>query len=68
MLILTRKLGECIYIGNDIIITLVDISGCSAKFGINAPEHIRILREELWYNEQTLKKKDNLNGPRSKKL
>jgi carbon storage regulator len=39
MLILTRKLGETITIGDDIKITLIDIKGKSIRLGIEAPEY-----------------------------
>ena len=48
MLILTRKLGERINIGDDIIVTLVEIKGAQVKLGIEAPRHIEIYREELF--------------------
>ena len=48
MLILTRKLGERIKIGEDIIITLISIKGGQVKLGIHAPKHIDIHREEIF--------------------
>jgi carbon storage regulator len=47
MLVLTRKLGEKILIGDDITITVVDISKSRLKLGIEAPDGHRILRSEL---------------------
>ena len=47
MLVLTRKLGEKILIGDDITITVVDIGKSRVKLGIEAPAGHRILREEL---------------------
>jgi carbon storage regulator len=48
MLILTRKLGEKITIGDDITITLVEIRGTQIKLGIEAPKHIEIHRQEVY--------------------
>ncbi len=47
MLVLTRKHGEKIRIGNDITITVVDIGKARVKLGIEAPAGHRILRSEL---------------------
>jgi carbon storage regulator len=48
MLILTRKLGEQITIGDDIVIRVVDIKGGQVKLGIEAPRHIEVHREEIY--------------------
>ncbi len=48
MLILTRKLGERINIGDDIVITLVEIKGAQVKLGIDAPKSIGIHRHEIY--------------------
>jgi carbon storage regulator len=48
MLVLTRRLGEAITIGDNIRIVVVDISGHQVKLGIDAPKDIEIYREELY--------------------
>jgi len=48
MLILTRKLGERITIGDDITITLLEIKGTQIKLGIEAPKSISIHRQEIY--------------------
>ena len=48
MLILTRKLGERITIGNDIVIALLEIKGAQVKLGIEAPKGISIHRQEIY--------------------
>ncbi len=48
MLILTRKLGETINIGDDIKITLIDIKGKSIRLGIEAPMHVTVHRQEIY--------------------
>jgi len=48
MLILTRKLGERVTIGDDITITLLEIKGTQIKLGIEAPKSISIHRQEIY--------------------
>jgi len=47
MLVLSRKPGENILIGTDIVITLVEVVGNRVKIGIDAPAEVAILRGEL---------------------
>ena len=60
MLILTRKLGERITIGDHIVITLLDIKGTQVKVGIEAPKHIEIHRQEIYerIREENLRSTD----------
>ena len=51
MLILQRKVGQSIYIGDEIVITVQDISSDKVKLSINAPKDIKIIRDELKYAE-----------------
>jgi len=48
MLILTRKIGECITIGDDIKVYVVDIRGKQVRLGIEAPTHAPIYRQEVY--------------------
>ena len=48
MLILTRKLGEKITIGDEITITLIEIKGSQVKLGIEAPRSVSIHRQEIY--------------------
>ena len=48
MLVLTRKLDEKINIGDDIILTVLEIGKTSVKLGIDAPKNVSIFREELY--------------------
>ena len=52
MLVLTRKTGEAIQIGDDIEITVVSIKGDQIKLGINAPKNIEIHRKEIYLEIQ----------------
>jgi carbon storage regulator len=48
MLILTRRPGERVVIGDDVLITVMGVSGHTVRLGIEAPEGISIYREEIW--------------------
>ena len=48
MLALTRKVGERIVIGDNIVLTIVDIKGDSIRLGIDAPKEIKIYRGEIY--------------------
>ena len=48
MLVLSRKLGEKVWIGSDISFVVVEVKGNRVRIGIDAPGHVRILREELY--------------------
>ena len=48
MLVLTRKPGESLYIGDDIKVTLHGIRGNQVRIGVEAPSSVRIYREEIY--------------------
>lgn len=48
MLVISRKKGESLLIGDDIEITVVKLEDGSVKLGINAPKEVSILRKELY--------------------
>lgn len=52
MLVLSRKIGERIHIGDDIIVTVTKVSGNRVTIGIDAPQEVGILRGELSPNSQ----------------
>ncbi|MCK4403939.1 MAG: carbon storage regulator CsrA [candidate division Zixibacteria bacterium] len=52
MLILTRKLGESITIGDDIKITILGVRGRQVRLGIIAPQKVTIHREEIYFKIQ----------------
>jgi len=47
MLVLTRKQDEGFLIGKDITITIISIDGDKVRVGIDAPKHIRVIRQEM---------------------
>uniref|UniRef100_A0A7C5EVK9 Translational regulator CsrA n=1 Tax=Desulfobacca acetoxidans TaxID=60893 RepID=A0A7C5EVK9_9BACT len=48
MLILTRKIGEGLFIGDDIRITILEVRGKQIRLGIEAPANVVVLREEIY--------------------
>lgn len=63
MLVLTRKLGECIYIGNNTQVTVVAIHGQQIRLGIDAPKAIPVLRGELMWAEERQPEKTRPGPP-----
>lgn len=47
MLILTRRCGETIMIGNDITVTVLGVKGNQVRIGVNAPKDVSVHREEV---------------------
>jgi carbon storage regulator len=48
MLVLTRKLNEKIRVGDDIVVTIIQIDKGSVKIGFEAPENVAIYRDEVY--------------------
>jgi carbon storage regulator len=52
-LALTRKVGESIVIGDDIVVTLINIGSNRVKLGIEAPQKVGVYRKEIYLQQQT---------------
>ncbi len=55
MLILTRRAGETVMVGNDITITVLGVKGNQVRIGINAPKDVAVHREEIYERIQSEK-------------
>ena len=53
MLILSRRPGESVHVGDDIKITILSIKGQQIKLGLGVPEHMPVYREEIYLKVQT---------------
>jgi carbon storage regulator len=48
MLIITRRQGEKVMLGDDVTIEVIEVSGSSVRIGIDAPRSVPVYREEIW--------------------
>ena len=61
MLILTRKSGESIMIGDEVVITVLGVKGNQIRIGVKAPKHIAVHRQEIY--ERILLERQGLRQP-----
>ncbi|TEP56338.1 carbon storage regulator CsrA [Pseudomonas aeruginosa] len=56
MLILTRRVGETLMVGDDVTVTVLGVKGNQVRIGVNAPKEVAVQREEIYQRIQ--KEKD----------
>lgn len=56
MLILTRRIGETLMVGDEVTVTVLGINGNQVRIGINAPKSVPVHREEIY--QKILREKD----------
>ncbi len=62
MLILTRRVGESLMIGDDVNVTVLDIRGNQIRIGVDAPRHIAVHRQEIYDRIKNEKQQGNGNS------
>jgi carbon storage regulator len=67
MLILTRRVGETVMIGNEVTVTVLGVKGNQVRIGVNAPKDVAVHREEIYERikrEEDLDSRPGANAPK----
>lgn len=59
MLILTRRIGETLMVGDEVTVTVLGVKGNQVRLGVNAPKDVAVHREEIYQRIQTEKSDDS---------
>jgi carbon storage regulator len=63
MLILTRRVGETLMVGDDVTITVLGVKGNQVRLGVNAPRDVAVHREEIYQKIQSEQPPDPDGSP-----
>jgi len=58
MLILTRRVGETLMVGDEVTVTVLGVKGNQVRIGVNAPKEVAVHREEIYQRIQREKSGD----------
>jgi len=59
MLILTRRIGETLVVGDEVTVTVLGVKGNQVRLGVNAPKEVAVHREEIYQRIQREKQEGN---------
>ena len=68
MLILTRRVGESVVIGEDVTVTVLGVKGNQVRIGINAPKPVAVHREEIFERIKNGRARPIIRRPKTKAL
>jgi carbon storage regulator len=68
MLILTRRVGETVMIGNEVTVTVLGVKGNQVRIGVNAPKDVAVHREEIYERIKREEDLDSRTGAQAPKM
>jgi carbon storage regulator len=68
MLILTRRVGETVMIGNEVTVTVLGVKGNQVRVGVNAPKDVAVHREEIYERIKREQDQDGNLAPSNAKI